>query len=214
MKLKDPVSSITHYIGLGLTVIFGIPLIVKGFFVSQMTGIALTIFIVGMCLLYAASGTYHAVNSTPMINTILKKIDHCMIFILIASSYTPICLVAISNKRSKMLLILIWIIALAGIILKLFVVYHPKWISSVLYVSMGWICLFLIVDIYNALTWRGFVWLLVGGISYTVGAVIYALKLKVFNEKHKMWGSHEIFHIFVMIGSACHYSVMFRFVAV
>lgn len=208
MRLKDPVSSITHYIGLLLTLIFGIPLVVKGYSVSIKNGTALLIFILGMSLLYMASGTYHAISSTPRINRILKKIDHCMIFILIASSYTPICVVAINSRKSFFLLALIWIIAIGGVCLKLFIVYHPKWISSVIYISMGWLCIFLVVDIYKSLNILGFILLVLGGILYTVGGVIYALKLEIFNSEHKYWGSHEIFHIFVMLGSACHYLVM------
>lgn len=214
MKLKDPVSSITHYIGLGLTILFGIPLIIKGFGAGTKNGITLIIFIVGMALLYMASGTYHAISSTQTINRVLKKLDHCMIFVLIASSYTPICIVSIGTRKSFFLLVLIWFIALSGICLKLFIVYHPKWISSVLYISMGWLCIFLVIDIYKALNLIGFIFLVLGGILYTIGGVIYALKLKVFNSKHKYWGSHEIFHIFVMCGSLCHYIVMWTNIAV
>lgn len=213
MKLKDPVSSITHYIGLFLTIIFGIPLIFRGFGVGTKNGVSLIIFIIGMALLYLASGTYHAISSTPVINRILKKLDHCMIFVLIASSYTPICFVAVNTRRSRFLLILIWLIAFSGIVLKLFIVYHPKWISSVLYISMGWLCIFLLGDIFKSLNIIGFVFLVLGGILYTIGGIIYALKLKGLNSKYKYWGSHEIFHIFVMLGSLCHYIVMWTNIA-
>lgn len=212
MKLKDPVSSLTHYIGAMLSFIFGIPLIYKGFMRSHLHGFTMIVFIVGMLALYNASGTYHAINSTKKVNRILKKLDHCMIFVLIAASYTPICVITLGNREGYTLLIVIWSIAILGVIMKMFLVYHPKWISSLLYIAMGWACIFSIVDIYARLGLYGFIYLLMGGIFYTIGGVIYALKLKIFNSRASLWGSHEIFHIFVMLGSLCHYLMMYYFV--
>ena len=172
------------------------------------------IFIGTMILLYAASTTYHTVNATPGINKILKKLDHCMISVMIAGSYTPVCLVVLHNKTGYALLALVWGIAIVGIIFKLCWVTCPKWISSVLYIVMGWACVLSFTQIINALPTAAFAWLLAGGIIYTIGGVIYALKLKVFNASHKYFGSHEIFHLFVMAGSICHFIMMFNYVAV
>lgn len=213
MKLKDPVSSITHYIGAILSFIFAFPLIYKGFEDSYIQGVTMVVYIFGMLALYNASGTYHAINSTQKINRILKKLDHCMIFVLIAASYTPVCLVVLGGFKGIVLLIVIWTIAFLGIIMKMILVYHPKWISSVLYIAMGWACIFSIVDIYNSLGFYGFLLLLFGGIFYTIGGVIYALKLKIFNSRKSLWGSHEIFHVFVMLGSVCHYLMMYYYIA-
>jgi hemolysin III len=135
-----------------------------------------------------------------------------MIFVLIAGSYTPICLLVLKGAVGKGLCALVWGIALVGIIIKMFFVYCPKWVSSVLYIGMGWTCVLAFGQILNALTPAAFAWLLAGGVVYTVGGVIYALKLPIFNGKHKNFGSHEIFHLFVMGGSACHYIVMYAFV--
>ncbi len=107
------------------------------------------------------------------------------------------------------MLALVWGIAITGIIIKGFWVFCPKWVSSVLYISMGWICVLAFSQILNNLTRAEFGWLLAGGIIYTIGGVIYALKLPIFNSKHKNFGSHEIFHLFVMGGSACHFVVMY-----
>lgn len=213
MKLKDPVSSLTHYFGAVLSVLFGIPLITKGFHSDLKTGVAMVIFVCGMIMLYTASGTYHAISSTPKVNRILKKLDHSMIFVLIAASYTPICLISLQSRRGTILLSLIWGIALLGITLKMFIVYHPRWISSVLYIMMGWLCIFQVKEILTALTLPGFLWLLAGGVLYTVGGVIYAMKLQLFNARHHLWGSHEIFHIFVLLGSACHWLIMYVYIA-
>ena len=136
-----------------------------------------------------------------------------MISVLIAGSYTPICLLVLEKKTGLVLLGIVWGIALIGILIKAFWVYCPKWVSSVLYIGMGWTCVLAFGQIFHAMSPAGFGWLLAGGIIYTVGGVIYALKLPVFNNRHKYFGSHEIFHLFVMGGSLCHYVMMYRFVA-
>ena len=135
-----------------------------------------------------------------------------MISVLIAGSYTPICLLVLGGRTGVMLLAIVWSIALAGILIKAFWVYCPKWVSSVLYIGMGWTCVLAFTQILNRLSRAGFFWLLIGGIIYTAGGVIYALKLPVFNGRHRYFGSHEIFHLFVMGGSICHFIVMYSFV--
>ena len=105
-----------------------------------------------------------------------------------------------------------WVVALAGIAIKALWITCPKWFSSVLYIAMGWLCVFAVVPIVRALSPAGFGWLLAGGIIYTAGGVIYALKLPLFNARHKAFGTHEIFHLFVMAGSACHFVLMYFFV--
>jgi len=215
IKIKDPGSAITHFIAMLMALFAATPLIIKALSAPDTIHvISLSIFIVTMILLYAASTTYHTVNATPRINKILKKLDHCMISVMIAGSYTPVCLVVLHNKTGYALLALVWGIAIVGIIFKLCWVTCPKWVSSVLYIVMGWACVLSFTQIINALPTAAFAWLLAGGIIYTIGGVIYALKLKVFNANHKYFGSHEIFHLFVMAGSICHFIMMFNYVAV
>ncbi len=132
-----------------------------------------------------------------------------MISVLIAGSYTPICLLVLGGRTGIILLAIVWSFAIAGILIKAFWVYCPKWVSSVLYIGMGWTCVLAFTQLLNSLSPAAFGWLLAGGIIYTVGGVIYALKLPIFNSKHKYFGSHEIFHLFVMAGSACHFVVMY-----
>ena len=158
---------------------------------------------------YAASTLYHSVDSTAKVNRRLKKLDHMMIFVMIAGSYTPVCLIVLHNKIGYILCALVWATAILGIVFKAFWVTCPKWISSVLYIGMGWLCVLAFMPIIHALPKAGFGWLLAGGIIYTIGGVIYALKLPIFNAKHKNFGSHEIFHVFIMLGSACHFIVMY-----
>ncbi len=213
-KIKDPGSAVTHFIGMLMAMFAAVPLLIKAAREpDRMYLIALAIFIVSMILLYAASTTYHTLDLSERTNKILKKIDHMMIFILIAGTYTPICLITLKGPVGYGLLALVWGIAIVGIVIKGFWIYCPKWFSSVLYIAMGWVCVLAFTQIMNALPRAAFLWLLAGGIIYTIGGVIYALKLPIFNSKHKNFGSHEIFHLFVMGGSFCHFIVMYAFVA-
>ena len=168
-KLKDPGSAITHLIGMILAAIVSIPLIIKSFLSGDYVRIiSLIIFTISMIGLYGASTAYHSFNISPMINKKLKKLDHAMIFVLIAGSYTPICTIVLGGTLGYGLLSVIWIIAILGIVFKMF-------------------C-----------------------IIYTVGGVIYALKIPWFENHWKNFGLHEIFHLFVMGGSLCHMILMFQ----
>ena len=214
IKIKDPGSAITHFIAMLMALFAATPLIIKALSAPDTIHvISLSIFIGTMILLYAASTTYHTVNATPGINKILKKLDHCMISVMIAGSYTPVCLIVLHNRTGYLLLSVVWLVALFGILLKLCWINCPKWVSSILYIVMGWACLLAFPQIIHALPKAAFAWLLAGGLIYTAGGIIYALKVRRFNEKHRMFGTHEIFHLFVMGGSICHYVMMYRFVA-
>ena len=209
--LKEPGSAITHFIGMVLAILATPPLLIhggqRGMTTLQLTG--LSIFLLSMIGLYASSTAYHSFHLTDERDILLQKLDHSMIFVLIAGTYTPICLTALAGNGGEGLLLKVWIVALAGILLKLLWVTHPKWLSSVVYIGMGWLCLTEFPAILSCMNRSGFWWLLTGGILYTVGGVIYALKLEKLNALHPDFGSHEIFHLFVMAGSACHYITMF-----
>ena len=213
IHIKDPGSAITHFIGMIMAVLAAWPLLLKAAQnPDRLYLIAMSIYAASLILLYAASTTYHTFDKSPKINTLLKKIDHMMISVLIAGSYTPVCLLVLRGKIGIILLTIVWSIAITGILIKAFWVYCPKWVSSILYIGMGWTCILVLPQILEALSPAAFGWLLAGGIMYTVGGVIYALKLSIFNNRHKYFGSHEIFHLFVMAGSACHFIVMYRFI--
>ena len=210
--IQEPGSAITHFIGMLMAIFAAVPLLIKAAHEpSRIYIISLAIYAASLILLYAASTSYHTFDISPKINTILKKIDHMMISVLIAGSYTPVCLIVLKGKTGIILLSIVWAIAIAGILIKAFWVYCPKWVSSVLYIGMGWTCVLAFTQILNNMSPAAFGWLLAGGIIYTVGGVIYALKLPIFNSRHKNFGSHEIFHLFVMGGSACHFVVMYAF---
>lgn len=211
--IKDPGSAITHFIGMLMAVLAGVPLLMKA--AHEPTEIYLfsaIVYLVSMILLYAASTMYHTFDISEKVNRRLKKFDHMMISVLIAGTYTPICLLVLDKPMGYFLLATVWSFAILGIVIKVFWIHCPKWFSSILYIAMGWTCVLAFTQILNALSLTGFAWLLAGGIIYTIGGVIYALKLPIFNLKHKHFGSHEIFHLFVMGGSICHFVVMYTFI--
>ena len=212
LHIKEPGSAITHFIGMLMAIFASVPLLIRAAAQPQKIYIiAMSIYAASLILLYAASTTYHTFDISEKTNTVLKKIDHMMISVLIAGSYTPVCLLVLKGRIGIILLFIVWAIAIAGILIKAFWVYCPKWVSSVLYIGMGWTCVLAFTQLLNNLSPAAFGWLLAGGIIYTVGGVIYALKLPLFNSRHKNFGSHEIFHLFVMGGSACHFIVMYAF---
>lgn len=215
-KLKDPGSAITHFIGMMMAVFATVPLIIKA--LSEGTDVALSclVFMISMILLYGASTMYHSFDMGERKNIILKKFDHAMIFVLIAGSYTPVCLLVIGGKTGIILLSLVWMVGILGIIFKLCWVTCPKWLSSVMYIAMGWMCVMAFTPIMNNMETSEFVWLLTGGIIYTIGGIIYAIKtprVKAYNESHKYFGTHEIFHVCVMIGSLCHFVMVYHVIS-
>lgn len=215
MKAKDPGSAVTHFIGLLMAVFATIPLLIKAAAnPGYIHTISLGIFILSMILLYVASTIYHTLNISAKINQRLKKFDHMMIYILIAGTYTPICMIALGDTVGIALLAIIWGLAIIGVIVTGFWVNCPKWLSSVVYIAMGWTCVLAFTQIINSLPSAAFLWLLAGGIIYTIGGVVYALKLPLFNKRHKYFGSHEIFHLFVMAGSLCHFILMYKYIAI
>lgn len=214
ITIREPGSALTHFIAMMVAVFSSLPLLLKtGLTSGSKNMTAMLIFMVSMILLYGASTLYHSVNFTGRRLKIFKKLDHMMIFVLIAGTYTPVCLIVLGGKLGYHLLILVWAIAAVGILIKMLWVTCPKWFSSLIYIAMGWVCIPVFVPLWHSLPKAAFLWLLTGGIIYTIGGVIYALKLPLFNAKHKYFGSHEIFHLFVMGGSVCHFIFMYLYVA-
>lgn len=213
LTIREPGSAITHFITCLMALVATSPLIMKAHG-NTTNMLAMAIFAGSMILLYGASTAYHSVTrvSEKVLRT-FRKIDHMMIFVLIAGSYTPVCLIVLGGKMGYSLLAIVWGTALVGMIVKACWITCPKWFSSVIYIAMGWTCLLVFGTLWNTLPHAAFGWLLAGGIIYTIGGIIYALKLPVFDSLHKSFGSHEIFHLFVMGGSICHFIFMYNYVA-
>ena len=213
VTIREPGSAITHFIGMMMAILASTPLLIKAVLSGQpVIFFAMVVFIASMILLYGASATYHSINVGGRILRLFRKLDHMMIFVLIAGSYTPVCLVVLGGRLGYTLLAVVWGVAILGMAVKAFWITCPKWFSSILYISMGWACLSVSGQLVTALSRPAFLWLLAGGILYTLGGVLYALKLPLFNARHKYFGSHEIFHLFVMAGSICHFIFMFEYV--
>ncbi len=211
-KLKEPASTITHFVAM-TSALCSMPfLMVKASsYTNYRYPLASFLFIFSMILLYGASASYHGITTTPARTQILKKIDHIMIYFLIAGSYSPVCLLVLPDSSGLPLFYSVWSFAIAGFVLTLFWVDSPKWLNSLIYIAMGWLCIFAIRSIYLHLSGEAFAWLLAGGIIYTIGGVIYALKLPILSFLPKAFGAHEIFHLFVMAGSFCHFILVYSY---
>lgn len=210
-RLKDKWSALTHLGGF-LAAIVMMPVLLIHASVhgaDTLSMFSYAVFMLSMILLYGASFSYHAYNISSKANMILKKTDHMSIFILIAGSYTPICLCAMRNTGGPVLLGIIWACAFAGMIFKFCWVTCPKWVSSVIYTVMGWMCIFRLPAIIGALGSGGVFWLATGGVMYSIGAVFYAVKPRFITGR--VFGCHEIFHCFVLAGSLCHFIVMMNY---
>lgn len=210
-QVKEPINALTHFLGFLMSIPILITLVTKA---SKETSfiavISFAIFGISLLLLYGASTIYHTLNISEKGTAILRRIDHMMIFILIAGTYTPVCLIPLRGKWGWTLLIAVWGFAIAGILLKIFWLNVPRWFSTLLYVIMGWLVLIAFVPLEQAIPVSGILLLASGGIVYTLGAVIYAVKWS--KLKLKYFGFHEIFHLFVMGGSALHVLFMFEYI--
>ena len=210
ITIREPGSALTHFVAMLLALCAAVPLLVRAAVHSGVKSLtAMTVFMISMVLLYAASTIYHSVNCSGRILRIFRKMDHMMIFVLIAGTYTPVCLLTLPKPSGLMLLAAVWGIALVGIFIKGFWITCPKWFSSVLYIAMGWSCLSVLGQLFSLLPLHAFLWLLAGGLIYTAGGIIYALRLPLFDARHPMFGIHEIFHLFDMAGSLCNFVFIF-----
>lgn len=210
--LREPVNGFTHLAGAILSFIGLLALVIKTALQgpSAVDLAAVIIFGISMILLYSASATYHLVVSNDKVINYLRRVDHAMIFILIAGSYTPFCLISLKGITGWVLFSVIITIAIVGIIFKLIWFNCPRWLSTSVYVFMGWIAIFLMGPLKNALSPQGLSLLIIGGIVYTIGAIIYATKPNFIKSKYL--GYHEIFHIFIMMGTLTHFLCVFKYV--
>lgn len=211
LRIKEPVSCFTHMGGAIAALICTIALICMAIPRGVSYVVSFAIFGVAMILLYTASTIYHMLRVPKRVSRILQRIDHTMIFSFIAGTYTPACLIPLRGAWGWTILAIVWTIALAGLFMKLFWLTAPRFLSTIVYLTMGWVAVVAVVPLYRALSDAAFVLLLSGGLSYTIGAVIYAAKRpRLFPAR---FGFHELFHIFVLLGSAFHVLFMFSLCA-
>ena len=214
-KVRDLVSGLTHCIGAGLSLIGLVILIVfAAIWGDAFDVVSFTIFGLGLFLMYLFSTLYHWLNISEKALTVFRKFDHIMIYILIASSYTPICLGPLRGPWGWTIFGIVWGIAVLGIVLTSLWIKAPRALTTTIYIAMGWIVIIALIPLIRVFQYAGLlyslVWLALGGVFYTIGGIIYGLKWPKINFKH--FGFHEIFHIFVMLGSACQYWFILRYV--
>ena len=170
------------------------------------------IFGLSMIFLYSTSCAYHFIDSSKKkAKVIMRKLDHIMIFVLISGTYTPVCLLILSKNIGYKLLAVVWSITIIGAFIKIFCIDAPRWVSAGLYLGMGWLSVLVFMPLVKSMATGGIIWLCLGGLFYTVGGVIYGLKKP--NIDKPWFGFHELFHLFVLAGTFCHFMMMYLYVA-
>ena len=201
-KLREPVNSLTHWVGAILALAGLIALLIVGWG-TPIKVVSLIIYGASLIFLFSASSTYHMVRVKDKALEIFRKIDHSAIFCLIAGTYTPFCLNAFTGFWKWGMLTIIWSLAIIGIVIKIFIIRSPRWLNAVIYVAMGWLCVGASGQLLAALPAWVLVWLIIGGVTYTLGAVVYSTKM--FNFIPGVFGFHEVWHIFVLLAAAAHF---------
>lgn len=202
--LEEKINVISHAFGLFFSVVALVLLVIRASNDGTVWHIvSFSIFGFSLILLYAASTFYHSAK-TPIVRKRLNIFDHASIYILIAGTYTPFALVTLNGTIGWVIFGITWGIAITGVVLKLYFTGRYDKVSTIAYVLMGWIIVIAIEPLLNNLSSEGLIWLLAGGIAYTIGAILYSMKKLKFN--------HAIFHLFVLLGSFCHFISIFFYV--
>lgn len=209
--LREPINSLTHWVGAILSLFALIAMLAKGLVnnASIVAIVSVVIFGISLILLYSVSATYHGVITSEKIIFRLRKLDHSMIFILIAGSYAPFCLIALGGSKGTVFFTTIASIALAGILFRMLWFNCPRWLQTSLYIGLGWAAIFMIKPLSQVLNPISLFLLVFGGVLYTVGGVIYGIKPK--KLQLGKFGFHEIFHIFIILGSLSHFICVFTY---
>jgi len=209
-RMREPVNGLTHLgaavaagAGLGVLLYLG-----RGEFFRQ---VSLLVYGLSLVLMFAASGVYHTLRARPEILVWLRKLDHSAIYLLIAGTYTPICLHFFAGFWRWGMLAIIWGMALGGIIAKLFWINAPRWLTAGIYLLMGWLSVLALRQMLLNMPPGALIWLALGGVWFSVGAVIYILRKPNFIPG--VFGFHEVWHIFVILGALSHYILIAAYVA-
>ena len=208
--MREPASGLTHFFA-GIVAVVGlIALLVvgRGDIGKQ---ISLLVYGAGLLLVFFASSAYHLVQAQPGLVQVLRKVDHSAIYVLIAGTYTAFCYNYLEGVWRWGALAVIWGLAIAGVVVKVFVIKAPRWVTAGVYVAMGWLALLIPRELMMSLPMGALVWLIVGGIVFTIGAVVYVTKRMDFAPG--VFGFHEVWHIFVILGSLSHYIGVLVYVA-
>lgn len=211
-RFREPVNGLTH-LAAAVLALGGLVVLLAAAARAERVDQAVAFGIFGLSLvaLYAASSLYHLLPLSPAGTARLRRLDHVCIFLLIAGTYTPFCLLALDGAWRVGLLAAVWALALAGILFKLFWMESPRWLSVTLYVGMGWLAVIAVPALLREVPAEGMLWVAAGGLVYSAGAVVYGLRRP--NLVPGVFGFHELWHLFVVAGSACHFWSVLRYVA-
>lgn len=210
--IREPINGFTHLGGAILSFVGLLAMVIKASAagLSVLTLSAVMIFGISMILLYSASATYHMVIAKAEVIAFLRRLDHSMIFVLIAGTYTPFCLISLKGITGWILFSIVTVIMVSGILFKLIWFNCPRWLSTSIYLAMGWMIIFVVSPLFGSINAMGVYLLLLGGIFYTIGGVIYGTKPKFLTSKYM--GFHEIFHIFILFGTLAHFLSVYLYV--
>ncbi|MGG5252349.1 PAQR family membrane homeostasis protein TrhA [Neobacillus sp. SM06] len=210
--IREPINGLTHLAGAVLAVVGLLAMVMKAVTTthSALAVTSVAIFGVSMILLYSASATYHMVIAKDTVIAFLRRLDHAMIFVLIAGTYAPFTLISLQGATGWVLFSIIAVSAVLGVLFKMIWFNCPRWLSTAIYIAMGWMIIFAIAPLSGPLRTTGVFLLILGGIFYTIGGIIYGLKPKIL--QFKQMGFHEIFHIFILLGSLAHFLSVFLYV--
>jgi hemolysin III len=207
--LREPVNGLTH-LGAAIAAAVGLIILMWAARESPVKLVALTVYGLALVLMFSASTVYHLVSAGPRIMAWLRKLDHTAIYLLIAGTYTPICLHYLSGTWRWLPLVIVWSLAIIGITVKLFVIRAPRWVTAGVYLLMGWLAIGGVRQILASIPGGALLWLVLGGLFFTGGAVIYILKRP--DPLPGIFGFHEIWHVFVILGTLSHFIVMVAYV--
>lgn len=208
-RFYEPFNGFSHLFGAIISVGLLIVLLIKAAENSFNEKIAFVVYGLSLIGMFTSSAVYHLVKTTEEKAKMLKKIDHIMIFFLIAGTYTPIAAIGLPDQKSTLILSIVWGIAALGVLKKIYWIHAPRWISTLTYLGMGWIAVFIFPPLWDAFP-HGFIyWISIGGLFYTVGAIIYGMKKP--NPFPGVFGFHEIWHIMVMGGAFSHYWAIYYY---
>ncbi len=201
-KLRDPISGLTHLAG-AVSALVGLFTLVWWNSSDLLRAAALAVYGASLFLMFFASSVYHMAPVSPRVTAVLRQFDHAAIYLLIAGSYTPFCVIAFRGFWQWGFLAIIWGLALIGIGVKIFTINAPRWVTAGIYILMGWLSVFAFPEMMAAVPAAAITWLVIGGVAYTLGAVIYITRKLDFRPG--VFGFHEVWHIFVLLGAAAHF---------
>lgn len=209
-KLREPVSGLIHLASAVLAIVGLVVLVIAGRG-NALRELSLVVYGLSLVTLFTASAVYHLVRMPNADSSRWRKFDHAAIYVLIAGTYTPICLNFFSGFLQRGFLVFIWVFALVGVVVKLFIIKAPRWVTAGIYLIMGWMAILVIKPMLVAIPIAGLLWMLAGGLLYTIGAVIYITRK--FDFVPGIFGFHEVWHVFVTLAALCHFIMIYRYVA-